>query len=53
MQKKLYLCDIVRIDGQEVSFVSHAFGCLHCGYVGVEQHCVDALLFQSFDCLQI
>lgn len=51
--KSPYLGDILRCDGQEVDLVSQALGSLHSGNVGVDQHSLDILFFESLDSLEI
>lgn len=51
-RETLYLSDILRGDGQEVDFVSQAFGRLDSGDVGVDQHSLDVLFLQSLNSLE-
>lgn len=48
-----YLGDILCCDGQKVDFVSQPLGGLHSGNVGVDQHRLDVLLFESFNSLKM
>lgn len=48
-----YLGDILCCDGQKVDFVSQPLGGLHSGDVGVDQHRLDVLLFESFNSLKM